>query len=114
MRRWYHSSPVNRAKVRAYQRKWRAANRDWLNFTNKLHRYGLTLDQFHARYESQDFSCAICKREISLESMHVDHDHETDKPRGLLCVSCNTGIGLFQEDRKRLKAADAYLVRHAA
>lgn len=35
--------------------------------------------------------------------------HETKAPRGVLCHSCNVGLGLFRESAERLEAAAAYL-----
>lgn len=35
----------------------------------------------------------------------VDHDHTTNKVRGLLCNGCNKGLGMFQENLSVLKSA---------
>lgn len=44
----------------------------------------------------------------------VDHDHKTDKVRGLLCDACNRGIGFLREDLKTFKKAIKYLEENCA
>jgi hypothetical protein len=86
-------------------REWRKTTS--FQFEKKLkHTYGLTLDQYHAMYERQDFLCAICREEKPLV---VDHCHFTQKNRGLLCVSCNAGIGMFYESVQKLESAIDYV-----
>ena len=46
------------------------------------------------------------------EDLHVDHDHRTNSVRGLLCGSCNRGIGLLQENPKHLYRAAQYITDH--
>lgn len=41
--------------------------------------------------------------------LHVDHDHETDAIRGLLCAYCNAGIGQFQDRVDWMQNAIDYL-----
>jgi hypothetical protein len=43
-------------------------------------------------------------------SLHVDHDHESGRVRGLLCVRCNNGIGLFKEDPDLFERALTYVL----
>lgn len=73
---------------------WVKANRPWVSFKNRLKKYHITLDQFHSKLESQDFVCAICGTEAPLV---IDHDHLSNRVRGLLCASCNIGIGHLRE-----------------
>jgi hypothetical protein len=50
--------------------------------------------------------CAICKE---APAEHVDHDHETERVRGLLCFNCNGALGQFRDRRDLMLAAIAYL-----
>ena len=75
--------------------------------------HGLTPQNYRAMLEEQDHRCAICQSE---DPGHwsgrfvVDHDHGTRVVRGLLCASCNIGLGYFEDDPARLAAAIAYLL----
>jgi hypothetical protein len=75
-------------------------------------RYGLTEKMFSDLLTSQNGRCAICFAGIvEPRSAHVDHDHETGKVRGLLCMSCNRGLGLLRDSPDVLLSALEYLVK---
>jgi hypothetical protein len=82
-------------------------------------KYGLSIDAYASLLKSQKGRCAVCGT-LDPQSRNganrpgefaVDHDHETGEIRGLLCNPCNTGLGLFKEDPKRLKKAARYLLQ---
>jgi hypothetical protein len=78
------------------------------------HRYGLEPEQIQAMRDVQGDLCAICRR-VHIgrgDRLHIDHDHVTGKVRGLLCMRCNTMIGLADDDLDRLRAAAAYIRKH--
>lgn len=51
--------------------------------------------------------CVICGTETKLV---VDHDHKTEKFRGLICSNCNLGLGKFKDDPELLEFARMYLL----
>lgn len=95
----------------------RKCNRD----KHRLANYGMTWDQYQAMLTAQDGGCAICGQRCSTgRLLAVDHDHaccpEASRScgrcvRGLLCNACNQGVGKFEDDPMRLRAAATYLER---
>ena len=51
--------------------------------------------------------CNGCKELKDHPAVHVDH--ETGAVRGLLCFTCNVGLGNFKDDLGRLLNAADYL-----
>lgn len=107
------------AKTLAYQSIWyrekmkdpefRKRRASW----KRVGRYGLTEVQFEEMLESQENSCLLCgilfDSGSRSSSLVVDHDHATGKMRGLICWSCNIGLGAFKDDIKILEKAIKYL-----
>lgn len=73
--------------------------------------YGITLEFYNALLAKQGNKCAICsKTQVELKrKLAVDHCHETGKIRGLLCDTCNRGIGYLKDSISVLETAIAYL-----
>jgi hypothetical protein len=71
--------------------------------------YGLTLAQYDDLLRSQEGQCAVCQRSPKPgQRLVVDHDHHTGAVRGLLCSSCNTALGLMEENPLLLQDLAAY------
>jgi hypothetical protein len=64
-----------------YQRDWHLAKR-----------YGISSVEYDAMLEEQCGVCAICGKPPKKNRLHVDHDHDTGRIRGLLCVACNSKL----------------------
>ena len=75
----------------------------------KKHKYGLTREQFEGFLEVSEGKCAICDEVMGENEVCVDHDHKTKFVRGLLCRACNSGLGFFRDDQRRLERAAWYL-----
>ena len=79
--------------------------------------FGITFEQYQELLEKQNFVCAICeekektKHHVSGEfkSLAVDHDHKTNKIRGLLCQRCNRVLGKIRDRTDLLDKMKAYL-----
>jgi hypothetical protein len=78
---------------------------------NRLRLYGLSEADYLALNEVQGGCCASCgvRGDALPKGLAVDHDHTSDKVRGLLCVPCNLIIGLAQEQPATLRKAANYL-----
>jgi hypothetical protein len=72
-------------------------------------KYGLPPEEYNHMLAQQQNACAICRQETKLV---VDHCHNSGKVRGLLCASCNAGLGAFDDDPVNLALAIAYLATH--
>lgn len=98
---------------RAWNRGWSRRNRETLNERSRKHhlrtKYGLTLEEFEVILQQQGGVCAICHRPPNGRVLDVDHNHKTGQIRGLLCLSCNAGIGSLGDSPEMLKRATAYL-----
>lgn len=84
--------------------------------TRKEHRlkanlklYNMTPAEFLALIESQGGCCKICGDVTPNQRLSVDHDHVTGRVRGLLCRSCNLGLGMFRDNASFLVRASKYL-----
>lgn len=71
--------------------------------------YSLTKDQVEQMLVVQNNSCAICSVSFEKIIMHIDHCHNSNKVRSLLCSKCNQAIGLLDENIERFEKAAAYL-----
>lgn len=71
--------------------------------------YGLSLDEFEAMAEAQDWKCYICREHRRLQ---VDHNHVTGAIRKLLCNGCNSRLGVV-EDPILLERSIHYLKEHS-
>lgn len=71
--------------------------------------YNITLEEYDCIFEQQNGVCAICGS-VNKNGMRlsVDHNHKTNKVRGLLCINCNRKLGVL-EDTGFVCAANLYL-----
>ena len=95
---------LNSDKVKLQQRI--SKRKKFTNFSNEL---------YEATLEEQGGVCAICGTDTpgGRGAFHADHDHSNGQTRGVLCHSCNVGLGHFLDDVDLLQAALEYLKKYA-
>lgn len=83
-----------------------------VNKNQKLvYQYGITFEEYLGILEEQGYQCAICEQDLKVygKGTHLDHCHDTEKVRGILCRNCNTGLGMFKDNASLLNKAIEYL-----
>jgi len=104
----------SRAKRNARLRQWRKRNpaavkrmdhKQWLRRT-----YGLSVADVEAMREKQAGCCAICHKPS--RRLFVDHCHATGKVRALLCQTCNTFLGWYENKADIITVFQQYLEAH--
>jgi hypothetical protein len=86
----------------------------------KIQSFGLTEEEYNDLFASQNGLCAICNGKEraraamtrNIRALAIDHCHETDRVRGLLCSSCNRAVGLLKDDPELIRKAADYVERH--
>lgn len=74
---------------------------------------GISTGDYKRMYDEQGGLCAICRGpQIDNRMLGVDHNHQTNAIRGLLCNKCNGGLGYFNDSVEILGKAIEYLNRH--
>ena len=104
--RWYAENP-DRWKETRDPAKHRANSKKHWEKRGLYLKYGITQDELDAQVAVQNGVCAVCGQEP--DKLHIDHNHDTGKVRGLLCGNCNRALGLMYDDVESLEHAIAYL-----
>jgi len=110
-RNYYTKNPE---RVEEGRKRWKQVNRERHarnQRANGLKRsYRLSLSDYQNLEDMQGGVCGICWHSPDDgQPLHVDHDHDTGKVRGLLCSRCNAALGLFKDSPEILVRAEDYL-----
>lgn len=94
-------------------KEWREKNKDKRRITQRNYQlkmlYDIDLEDYQNILDRQENLCACCGTKGKLV---VDHCHRTGKVRGLLCWTCNTGLGKLGDTEEGLERALRYLRSH--
>ena len=106
----------NVEKLSANNKKWREENKEQdalVMLKARLKRkYNLSIDEYKTLIESQNNSCKVCGTHAKNNlkgKLYIDHCHTTGKVRGLLCMKCNSALGLLNDDKALIQNLLDYL-----
>ena len=108
-RKNYYSK--NKEKIIERTTNWIKDNPERHKNNEMQRKYGISYEEYSLRRNNQDGKCLICgktEKENGID-LAVDHCHATGTVRGLLCVPCNRGLGMFKDNSDLLLKAFRYL-----
>jgi hypothetical protein len=95
---------------RAAARAWHKAHPDRVRAARYKKKYGLTANEASQLViDQQNGVCAACGGNRSKHALCVDHNHTTEKIRGLLCKKCNLALGHMEENSEWLQNLADYI-----
>jgi hypothetical protein len=107
---------MSRCKVcnNAASAKWREVNGERAGHKQRQIKYNLLPDDYAtlvARFNGQchNRKCRAPMPAVGKRRHCVDHEHATSKVRGLLCLRCNTALGLLRESSPVIEGLAEYL-----
>ena len=99
--------------------RWTSQNREKVNAYSGVYRkarsFGMTIPEFEAFEATLPKACEVCGSTTNDSTdgrrLALDHDHATNRLRGVLCGNCNNALGRVGDDAALLEALAAYLRR---
>lgn len=113
-----------RTEIPEKYKEWSRNHRERIGILHSLRESdrlrNISVDEYNEMHDNQNGLCAICqlpssqksRKEGEIYRLGIDHCHVTGIVRGLLCGSCNKGIGHFKDDIYLLISAIQYLEYH--
>lgn len=112
-KKWREANPDKRKASKAAWDKVNPGKRKLNSYKARVKKYNLSIEQYENMLVQQNGCCAICNNVLDkAEKTHIDHDHVTNKVRGILCHGCNTSLGGFKDSIDVLKSAVTYLKKY--
>jgi hypothetical protein len=110
-KQWAQRNPD---KIAKHQEKRRLKEKADPNFKDRkfnallLRKYKISLSDRENMFNEQQGKCALCYQPEGKFKLHVDHNHQTGKVRGLLCHQCNWYLGKIDKDPLLLNRIEKY------
>ena len=104
-------------RVKRYHERNGKEQQKYRSFKNLMKQYGISVEYYEQERIKQNYQCKICGAHENTQPhkrLYVDHCHDTGKYRGLLCNTCNTGLGMFKDNTEFLHKAIEYINENSA
>jgi hypothetical protein len=114
-RKYYHDKHANPIVLAAHSeriRQYRKRNPDKVLDATLRRKFGVGIEIYTKLLEEQSGACAVCKVSFDDTVPNVDHNHTTQKMRGLLCMNCNIALGHVKDSVEVLESAIEYLKKY--
>ena len=100
-----HCNRIKKARI-----QWAIDHPDRKQATDRAYRlrrdYGLTANEVDAMIAERGSRCDLCHQ---VARLCIDHNHDTNEVRGMLCGSCNKALGLLGDNIVGVQMAMSYL-----
>lgn len=95
-------------------KQWQRDNNYSSHKSHLKRKHKLTPEQYNDMLVKQNYRCAICNthQDDLPKRMSVDHNHNTNVIRELLCMACNVALGQVKDNASILSNMITYLNRH--
>lgn len=109
------SSEKRRAINKTAAQRWRERHperhRNTVRKSSAIQK-GLDPEEVLGYFENHNGLCDICggPPDRGHKNLCIEHDHETGDFRGLVCSTCNSGLGMFKDNLDLLEKAIKYLL----
>lgn len=101
----------NREEIMSRSAEYKRKNPGKIKAYLLKRKYKLSSEERTTMIEEQGGACEICG-DVLWDKLEVDHNHQTGKVRAMLCHSCNSGLGFFNDDIELLSIARSYLYHY--
>lgn len=104
-------------KDKEFVQNWKNNNPESFNASVKkrndkyrITKYKISVEDFNKMISEQNNNCKLCLNELKPgKGTAIDHCHATGNVRGILCLECNIGLGMFKDNIQTLRNAINYL-----
>jgi len=106
----------NAVRIRRRHKEWRRTSATYKasQHRDQLKPFGLTPEIYEEMLREQGGVCGLClKPPAAKRRLAVDHCHQTNRVRGLLCHNCNLRLGQIERYLTDPAAIDAWRRRVA-
>ena len=106
------------ATIKLKRAEWYQREAERVRMKVQVSARGITTETYQAMLSAQNGLCAVCCRPETAKvngrrrALAIDHCHETNRVRGLLCTNCNSALGLLADDPVRITALLSYLAKY--